>query len=134
MKPSIDCFLPYGNEEEARLTLSQLREDPNVNHIHRLQEPPFHTHVLQDIAQKAEARYTLLYTKEWPLQLGYEALTRWVTIADDSGASLLYADHYIRTPDGQCHPHPLIDYQPGSIRDDFDMGSVLLIRTERLKA
>lgn len=134
MKPSIDCFLPYGNEEEARLTLNQLREDPNVNHIHRLQEPPFHTHVLQEMAGLAQARYTLLYTKEWPLQLGYQALTRLVTIADDSGAPLLYADHYIQTPDGRREPRPLIDYQPGSIRDDFEMGSVLLIRTERLKA
>ena len=133
-KPSIDCFLPYENENQAQQTLSQLREDPNVGNIHQLVEPPFCTRVLQEIADKAEARYTLLYTKTWPLRLGYQALTRLVTIADDSGADLLYADHYTLLPDGTQERRPLIDYQLGSVRDDFAMGSVLLIRTERLKA
>ena len=133
-KASIDCFLPYENEEQAQQTLDQLRADENVAAIHQLTEPPFSTRVLQDMAQKAEARYTLLYTKTWPLQLGYQALTRLVTIADDSGASLVYADHYTLLPDGKQERRPLIDYQLGSVRDDFAMGSVLLIRTEKLKA
>ena len=29
---------------------------------------------------------------------------------------------------------PVIDYQQGSLRDDFDFGSVLLFRTDALKA
>ena len=133
-KASIDCFLPYETEGQAKETLDQLRDDDNVANIFQLTEPPFSTRVLQDIAQKAEARYTLLYTKTWPLQLGYQALTRLVTIADDSGASLVYADHYTLLPDGRQERRPLIDYQLGSVRDDFAMGSVLLIRTEQLKA
>ena len=133
MTKSIDCFIPYESEEQAGKTLAQLRRDPNVAEIHHLTEPPFGTHALQDIAHRARARYTLLYTKTWPLELGYEALTRLVTIADDSGAVLLYADHYTLLPDGTRERRPLIDYQLGSVRDDFQMGSLLLIRTEALQ-
>ena len=133
-KPCIDCFVPYQNEDEARETLDQLRRDPNVAAIHPLTEPPFSTRGLSEIANLAHARYTLLYMKTWPLQLGYEALTRWVTIADDSGAPMLYADHYTLLPDGSRVARPLIDYQLGSVRDDFAMGSVLLMRTDLLKA
>ena len=133
MTKSIDCFIPYENEEQAEKTCAQLRQDPNVGEIHYLTEPPFGTHALQEIAHLSRARYTLLYMKTWPLELGYEALTRLVTIADDSGATMLYADHYTLLPDGKRERRPLIDYQVGSVRDDFSMGSLLLIRTEGLK-
>ncbi|MBQ8968377.1 MAG: DUF4922 domain-containing protein [Bacteroidaceae bacterium] len=133
MTKSIDCFIPYESEEQAAQTLAQLQADPNVCDIHPLSEAPFSTRALQHIADLARARYTLLYMKTWPLQLGYEALTRLVTIADDSGAPMLYADHYTLLPDGRREPRPLIDYQLGSVRDDFAMGSLLLIRTECLK-
>ena len=129
----IDCFIPYESEAQVETTVNQLRNDSNVNKIHFIQEPPFSTRALSEIANLTQARYTLIYTKTWPLQLGYEALTRLVTIADDSGASLLYSDHYTMLPDGSRERRPLIDYQLGSVRDDFAMGSLLLIRTEGLK-
>ena len=134
MTKSIDCFIPYENRAQVQQTVDQLRSDPNVNDVHYLSEPPYSTHALQEIAGLARTRYILLYTKTWPLQLGYQALTRWVTIAEDSGAPLLYADHYTLLPDGSRTACPLIDYQLGSVRDDFAMGSLLLIRTEGLKA
>ena len=133
IRPCIDCFVPYESEEQASETLAQLRQDPNVSEVHHLTEPPFATRTLQEIAETSRARYNLLYTKTWPLRLGYQALTRLVTIADDSGAVLLYADHYTLMPDGTQERRPLIDYQLGSVRDDFAMGSVLLIRTSALK-
>ena len=56
-----------------------------------------------------------------------------LTIAEDSNAQMLYADHYTLTPDGKRSAMPLIDCQLGSVRDDFQLGSVLLIRTSALK-
>lgn len=132
-KSCIDCFIPYESEEQAKVTVEQLSNDPNVAEIHHLKELPFSTRTLADIANLAKARYTLIYLKTWELQLGYEALTRLVTIADDSKAPMLYSDHYKLLPDGRRERCPLIDYQLGSIRDDFAMGSVLLIRTDGLK-
>ncbi|MBQ7683326.1 MAG: DUF4922 domain-containing protein, partial [Bacteroidaceae bacterium] len=133
-RPCIDCFIPYEHEAEAQHTLEQFRNDPNVASVHQLTVAPFSTRQLQDIASLARARYIILYTKLWPLELGYQALTRLVTIADDSGAPMLYADHYTLMPDGKRERRPLIDYQLGSVRDDFAMGSLLMIRTDALKA
>lgn len=128
MRERIDCFVP----QEAHDTRQRLEREHEVRQVFPLEEAPFSTRALLDIAEQAQAPYTLLYTKTWPLQLGYQALHRMLTVADDSGASLLYADHHILTTEGK-QPCPLIDYQLGSIRDDFAMGSLLLLRTADLK-
>ena len=75
----------------------------------------------------------MFYHKALPLELGFHALDRLLRVADDTRADLLYADHYA-IQDGARQPHPLIDYQKGSLRDDFDFGPLVLIRTEALKA
>ena len=129
----IDCFIPFESEQQILQTEQQLVADSSVNNIYRLTEAPFSTRALREIADKAESEFTLIYTKTWPLQLGYQALHRLTTIARDSGATLVYADHYTLLPDGTRQRMPLIDYQLGSVRDDFSMGSLLLIRTEALK-
>ena len=130
--PSIDCFVPFESEEQAHETIAQFQADNNVAKVHHLSEAPYSTRALKEIADLAQARYTLLYMKTWPLRLGYQALSRLVTIADDSNAPLVYADHYTLLPDGTTERRPLIDYQLGSVRDDFAMGSLLLIRTSLL--
>ncbi|MBP5619750.1 MAG: DUF4922 domain-containing protein [Bacteroidaceae bacterium] len=134
MKAKIDCFIPWQSDEQVATTLQQLRQDANVEEIHFLKEDgPGNTQTLQWIAQRAQADYVLLYTKYDTLQLGYHALTRLLTIAQDSDSLMLYADHYIVTPDGTRSPMPLIDCQLGSVRDDFQLGSVLLLRTSVLR-
>lgn len=132
MRPGIDCYIPYISEEQARNTIALLQEEPLVDCIHHLKEIPFNTKTIRYIGETAKAPYTLIYTKTWTLRLGYHALERWLSIVKDSGAPMSYADHYITTPDGLRKCMPLIDYQLGSIRDDFRMGSVLLIRTADL--
>ena len=63
------------------------------------------------------------------LQLGQTAWKRLCQTAEDSGADMVYAD-YREMKDGEVQPHPLIDCQEGSLRDDFDFGKVALIRCE----
>ncbi|MDD7303803.1 MAG: DUF4922 domain-containing protein [Bacteroidaceae bacterium] len=128
IQPMFDCFV----SRQAHETIAMLQSQQLVNAVHPMDEAPFSTCVLQAVAQKAEAPYTIIYTKSLPLQLGYQALHRILCVAEDSGASLLYADHYIATAEG-LKRQPLIDYQKGSIRDDFQMGSLLVIRTSLLK-
>ncbi len=128
MTKQIDCFL----SDQAQESIATLQQEPLINRVFEISEPPTSTHVLQTIAEQAQAPYTLIYTKAWPLQLGFHALHRLLTIARDTNASLLYADHYIKTAEGTKRM-PLIDYQLGSIRDDFSMGSVLLLKTSAMK-
>ncbi len=166
VKNTIDCFIPFESDEQVMGTMQNLQADSNVQSINFLRDKnPFGTRAIRYIAETATAPYTLLYTKYDTLQLGYHALTRLLTIAEDSQALMMYSDHYRPSPDlslvgkgadtnkpverdkvstplptrersGEgpaLEAVPLIDYQLGSVRDDFQMGSVLLFRTEVLK-
>ena len=130
----IDCFIPYESAGQVAETERQLKADPNVSEIHFLRQGgPGQTDVLQWMAQRAREPYILLYTKFDALCLGFHALTRMLTVAEDTSAQLLYSDHYTLSPDGQRSAMPLTDCQRGSVRDDFQMGSLLLIRTDALR-
>ena len=129
----IDCFIPWQSDEQVAATLQQLKAEEQVKDIHFLREEgPGNIETLRWIAERATAPYLLLYTKYDTLQLGYYALTRMLTIAEDSHALMLYADHHIALPSGSGE-RALIDCQLGSVRDDFQLGSLLLIRTSALR-
>jgi hypothetical protein len=89
------------------------------------------SNTMKAIADVSSADFTLLYTKSSPLKLGMYALERMMSIATDSNAAMVYADRY-KTTDGHCTQAPVIDYQQGSLRDDFDFGSLLLFSTAKL--
>lgn len=76
--------------------------------------------------------YLLIYTKTQALDMGYMALERMCDYLSAPETGMVYADHY-QVADGVRQPHPVIDYQPGSVRDDFDFGSVLLFKTAALQ-
>lgn len=130
----IDCFVPYESDDQVQGTVSELSSDCHVAAIHLLKgDGPGCTSTLCWMAEQASAPYILLYTKYDCLRMGYHALHRMLSVADDSGSLMLYADHYVETLQGKRTPLPLIDCQLGSVRDDFQMGSLLLIRTSALK-
>ena len=89
---------------------------------------------LKALAAEAAGEYLLINTKNVDYDLGYLALERWAEVAADTGADMVYADHYDRLPDGSIQAHPLIDLQEGALRDDFDFGALWLLRTSSLKA
>jgi len=76
--------------------------------------------------------YTLLNLHPLPLQPDAYALERMLRVIEDTDAGMMYADRY-KIKDGMIQPHPVIDYQEGSLRDDFDFGSLLLFRSSTLK-
>ena len=86
---------------------------------------------IKKIAQKADTPFTLLYTKASPFELGYMALERIADFLQDRKTGMVYADHY-EWKEGEKKKHPAIDYQPGSVRDDFDFGALLAFRSEYL--
>ena len=95
------------------------------------------TETLRSIAEAVSHKFILLYTKDKPLEMGMFALDRILSIAEDTKADMLYADHYTSSmgEDGveRRLKHPLIDCQKGALRDDFDFGSVLVFRTSSFK-
>jgi hypothetical protein len=74
----------------------------------------------------------LLWTLTPRVELTAGTLQRLTQAADDSKAALLYSDYLDLKSDGTITPHPLIDYQLGSIRDDFDFGHAVLISRRAL--
>ena len=128
----ITCFVPYIDESQAGKTLSALRNSQLVDKVVCLDEPVFKSETIRRIAAESKADYALVYTKTTTLELGYMALERLLQIAQDTNAGLVYADHY-QVKGGELVKAPVIDYQKGSLRDDFDFGSVLFFDTAALK-
>jgi len=91
------------------------------------------TETLRSLADAISGKFVLIYTKDTPLEMGMFALDRIISIAEDTGADMLYADHYELVTDAEGREvrrkHPLIACQKGALRDDFDFGSVLVFRT-----
>ena len=87
---------------------------------------------LHHMAEVAKAEYMLIFLNDNKTELGAYSLERFLFIAQTSGAGILYSDYWEKT-DGNLIPHPLIDYQKGSLRDDFNFGSMLLIKTKLFK-
>ena len=144
----ISCFVPYAGKEQVEKTIQGLQATGLVKDIYLLTtnaelealegcqcilvDNPFSSKAIKAVADAANGDYTMLYTKETTLELGMFALERMIHLADDSAAGMVYADHYQIT-DGKQANAPVIDYQFGSLRDDFNFGSVLLFNTEMLK-
>lgn len=70
--------------------------------------------------------YLLLCLPGEHIELGQRAIERLISTAEDSGAGLIYSDFRDDVND-KTTDHPLIDYQLGSIRDNFDFGAMMLI-------
>jgi Glycosyl transferase family 2 len=89
-------------------------------------DPVFSAPALQRLLAEWTTPYLLLLLPGGEIELGAHAAERLVQIAEDTGAGLLYSDFRQRNGE-EVSDHPLIDYQPGSIRDTFDFGSALLL-------
>lgn len=129
----IDCFVPQGIEEETRRNVEVLGASDVVNTVTVIDGNLTSSATIKDIASKAGAQYTLLYIKPKYILPGYLSLERMVQVGGITGAGMVYADHYSISVDGKRTEKPTIDYQEGALRDDFDFGSLLLIRTKSLK-
>jgi len=100
----------------------------------RINENPFQEiKNLSTFLQKLTKRYLLVVAAGKEIRIDDGALRRLIQVADDSQAGLVYADYFLEE-ENELIPHPLIDYQPGSIRDDFNFGDVFLFSTDALKA
>ena len=87
---------------------------------------------IKRLAKEATGDCTLLYIKDTEVVWGYLAQERMKQVMDATGAAMVYADRYV-IKNGQREQAPVIDYQMGSLRDDFDFGAVVMIRSSALK-
>ena len=150
MREKIDLFLPCEYIDDAQKALSVLHEYKTVQHIHFLVSADFAAHhqvpegctfVITDrlessntivsIAENTDADYVMICTRHTTIGWGNNTLERFLRVADDTDAVMVYADHY-KMVEGKMEKHPVIDYQSGSLRDDFDFGSLWCIKAQAL--
>lgn len=146
MTQTINCFLPVGNQEETLSTINELKNSNLVSNIFLIgkvsfkiegvksleSESLFSGKAIHEIAQATDTDFTFIYIKTSPLKLGQFALNRFTQVASDTNASLTYSD-FKTFKDLKLENHPVNDYQEGSLRDDFDFGSLLCLNTKALK-
>lgn len=155
MQLSIDLFLAAHSDAEAlRATVQSATESPVVEHVFILCPPSEEgapqlslendrlaekvrvltadsltsTKTLRLIAKHAKSRYVGLCLKPVSIQPAYRCFERFVRAADDAAATMIYANRYEKKGDS-IEAHPTIDYQEGSVRDDFDFGAFYCLRT-----
>ena len=150
MREKIDLFLPCEYIDDAQNALSVLHEYKTVQHIHFLVSADFAAHhqvpegctfvitdrlessnTIASIAENTDADYVMICTRHTTIGWGNNTLERFLRVADDTDAFMVYADHY-KMVEGKMEKHPVIDYQSGSLRDDFDFGSLWCIKAQAL--
>ncbi|MFV0590864.1 MAG: glycosyltransferase family 2 protein [Draconibacterium sp.] len=144
----INCYLPVQDFEDAAGIIKVLEADSSIQNVYLPVE------VAQNAGGKtmplayenfgstawvkafaktlAEVDYALILTKNTKFSFGQFAMERMIGVAEATGAIKVYSDYY-EIKDGQLSAHPVIDYQEGSLRDDFNFGPLVLYRADTLK-
>lgn len=143
MEKTITCFIPFSDRESLELTIAALKasevvekviiitgneiypelESTNVSFLKS--EGFTSTTSVRRMGELVNTPYVAIYSKFFPLDMGPFGLKRMIQVCEFSGAGMVYSD-YFENKDNHISPHPVIDYQEGSIRDDFDFGSLVL--------
>ena len=151
MNRLIDFFLAGADAPEASATCAHIAAHPLINRLFCVGPPQDGTpappvgaerltcesvsdmRFLRLVSRKASAPYVMLFLRPAALNLGYRCIERFAEMAEDGGGIFYYSDRY-DIADGTQRLHPTSDYQEGSLRDDFDFGGLVLLRTEALRA
>jgi glycosyltransferase involved in cell wall biosynthesis len=94
---------------------------------------PFSSKVIKFICEKATGEFILFITDQFSLEISNNAIEQFLNKATNSSAGLFYSDYFVRK-NNEINSYPLIDYQSGSIRDDFDFGSLLFLKKSALQS
>lgn len=150
MEKTITSFLPFSDKESLDCTIKSLNDSGVMADIFILTDfegvPDFQYPVakflksegftstvsLKKMAESTTTEYVLVYSKTFPLDLGKFALSRMIQVCENMNAGIVYSD-YFENKNNQLSPHPVIDYQEGSLRDDFNFGSVVLYKTSAFR-
>ncbi len=145
----ITCVLAVDNQSDIVRTIKALRASGLVAKVILVGETHFEadnhfivkiaagkitsTKTIQQVASMVNTGFTLFYTKTLPLDLGQNALFRLKQTMENTGAGMVYSDYYDQNSTN-VRPHPAIDYQEGSLRDDFDFGSLVLFSSKAIQS
>jgi hypothetical protein len=148
MESSISVFIPFKGYEQTNITVNELHKCKHVKEIVLLStsdiknpidnckllriENPSGSKTIELIKNTSNSQFTVITTQD-NFKLGQFAFERFIKVAIETGAGMLYSD-YIDFQNGTAIQHPVIDYQVGSVRDDFDFGYIYFFNTYAFKS
>ena len=144
MKKNLTIYLLHDSNDYYKLPANELGKNSSVREIILISEAEdvngfkciksgnlFDSGTMKSIANKTKSNYALIQIKKEKIIPGQFFIERFLTAAQNTFAGLVYSGFYEQ--EGiKLIPHPLIDYQPGSIRDDFDFGSFVMIKKDAM--
>jgi hypothetical protein len=141
MKP-LTVIIPYSSEPFFEKILLSLTKSDLVEQVAIITQEPFRFKIrkcrvliggslssqetLSLILGESQTKYLLLFLGIQQISFEPKALERLVEIAEWTKAGLVYSDFCEEGKHGKTI-HPLNDYQLGSVRNDFDFGTMILI-------
>ena len=138
----IDCFVPLNYVDTNTDLIDFLKNHSSVKSISLVGDSEnsaktskeiiakgfFRSDELKQIINSVNSEYILLFINENQIELGSFALERLMSVAESTDAGFVYSN-YFENKESKLIPHPVIDYQKGSLRDDFNFGPVILLNT-----
>ena len=140
MKP-LTVVIPYSSEPFFEKTILALTKSVLVERIVIVSQEPVHLRrpkcriiaaeplssheTLYLILNGIRTNYLLLFPEIKQISIDLKALDRFLEEAEATKAGVIYSDFYGESNSGKTF-HPLNDYQLGSVRDDFEFGSLIL--------
>ena len=122
----ISCFMPYSSDAKTKALAQALEQNELISSVQLVNDNFYSSESFMTMAEKAlDDDYIMIITRPDKVVLGDGMIDRVANLCMSLDFSMLYTDHFLRTDEG-LKQHPLIDYQEGSLRDDFDFGSVLI--------
>ena len=129
MQKKINCFIRYNGDTVTQNTVDTLNSHELIDKVFVVSSKSqkienaeilvcaqLHSStIINKIAEKSAAAYSLLALNEGALTVGQFAPQRMLQVIENTGATMVYADYY-EIKNGQTTPHPAIDYQQGSLR------------------
>ena len=88
---------------------------------------------LSPFLKKLSSRFLFVVDSQKEIKISTNSINRLLTAAEEKSAGIIYSD-FIGKKGNNLDPHPLIDYQSGSIRDDFNFGHLFLFSGNIIKA
>ena len=130
-KLNIEQLSSYNVVRETYLVISESNSSQSHSYKAIKTESPGSSNLFKEIYEKCKSKYILLINWNSWFDISENSLVKFLNTAEMQNAGIVYSDFYEKSGD-KIIPHPLIDYQYGSIRDDFEFGSTMLIRKESL--
>lgn len=141
---NIDCFITCKDIDAIPALQARIEILPYINHVFFLSDKKesnlpyenlidfngnFNSDIIHSINEKCTSSYLMLILNDSDIEFGPYAIERFVSVAESTAAGMVYSNYHSLT-NGVKSAHPVVDYQDGSLRDDFNFGPVLFFNKE----